>query len=101
MKTFTVFYNGNASRFKNIACEVNAETERDAVESVYQSYLDTNYFPQEDGSIKDCDGDTIAEADDNTIEYDGGCFYAEWSWVPEKSQAINGRKSLPFLIKNQ
>jgi len=39
--------------------------------------MNDNYFPQEDGSIKDCDGHTIAEADDDTIEYDGGGFCAE------------------------
>lgn len=32
---------------------------------------------QEDGSIKDCDGQIIAEANDNHIKYDGGYFEAE------------------------
>ena len=77
MKQYKVTYSGNATRFKNFEDIVLADTEREAVEDVYGSYLDSNYFPQEDGSIKDCDGNTIAEATDDTIEYDGGCFSAE------------------------
>jgi hypothetical protein len=74
---YNVTYRGNSSKFKTFETEVNADTEREAVEKVYGEYLDSNYFPQDDGSIKDCDGNTIAEADDTTIEYDGGCFSAE------------------------
>jgi len=77
MKTYKVTYSGNASRFRNFESTVNADSEREAVEDVYSSIMDENYFPQEDGSIKDCDGHTVAEADDDTIEYDGGCFSAE------------------------
>ena len=77
MKAYKVTYSGNASRFRNFESEVNANSEREAVEKVYQQVMDENYFPQEDGSIKDCDGNTIAEATDSTIEYDGGCFSAE------------------------
>lgn len=77
MKTYKVTYSGNASRFRNFETEVNANSEREAVESVYGDYLDQNYFPQEDGSIKDCDGNEIATATDDTIDYDGGCFSAE------------------------
>lgn len=39
--------------------------------------MDANYFPQEDGSILDCDGNEVATATDTVIEYDGGCFSAE------------------------
>jgi hypothetical protein len=77
MKEYRVTYSGNATRFKKFEDIVSADTEREAVEDVYGSYLDSNYFPQEDGSVKDCDGNTIAEAADDTIEYDGGCFSAE------------------------
>jgi hypothetical protein len=77
MKTFKVSYSGNASRFKNFESTVNAVSEREAVESVYQSVMDENYFPQDDGSIKDCDGHEIAASDDSVIEYDGGYFVAE------------------------
>ena len=77
MKTYKVTYSGNASKFKNFEDIILADSEREAVEDAYGSYLDSNYFPQEDGSIQDCDGNTIAEANDDTIEYDGGCFSAE------------------------
>jgi hypothetical protein len=77
MKQYKVTYSGNATRFSNFEDIVLADSEREAVEKVYGSYLDSNYFPQEDGSVKDCDGNTIAEVDDTTIEYDGGCFSAE------------------------
>jgi hypothetical protein len=40
-----------------------------------------DYFPQEDflwgGLVKDCDGNVIAEVGSESIEYDGGYFYAE------------------------
>ena len=77
MKTYKVTYNGNATRFRNFETLTNAHSEREATEDVFGDYLDSNYFPQEDGSIKDCDGHTIAEPDDDSIEYDGGYFSAE------------------------
>jgi len=77
MKTYKVLYNGNSTRFNNFEYEIDANSEREAVEKVFQVYLDDNYFPQNDGSIKDCDGDILAEANDNVINYDGGYFYAE------------------------
>lgn len=49
----------------------------EAVEDVYSEILCENYYPEEDGSITDCDGHTIAEQDDDEIEYDGGYFFAE------------------------
>lgn len=75
--TYLVTYSGNASKLRNFESTVNANSEREAVEDVYSSIFDSDYFPQEDGSIQDCDGNTIAEADDDTIEYDGGHFSAE------------------------
>ena len=77
MKNYLVTYRGNATRLKNFKREVSANSDREAVIEIYSRYFYDNYFPQEDGSIKDCDGHTIADADDNTIEYDGGCFSAE------------------------
>ncbi len=77
MKIYKVIYTGNSTRFRNFEEEVSAESEREAVEGIYQKYLDSNYFPQDDGSIKDCDGDTIASPDGNYIDYDGGCFMVE------------------------
>lgn len=77
MKTYEVSYLGNASRFEGFTRTVNAESKREAVESVYQLVLDENYFPQEDGTILDCTGCEIADATDEYIEYDGGYFSAE------------------------
>jgi hypothetical protein len=77
MKTYKVTYTGNSTRFRNFEREVRASSERKAVEKIYSEYLDSNYFPQDDGSIKDCDGNTIAWIESNSIEYDGGSFIAE------------------------
>lgn len=77
MKTYKVTYSGNATKFKNYEIEVNAISEREAVISVYQSILDGAYFLQDDGTIKDCDGEIIAMPNSDTIDYDGGCFSAE------------------------
>jgi hypothetical protein len=77
MKTFKVTYNGNSSMFRNLNEEVNANSEREAVEKVYSDHLDHNYFKQDDGSVKDCDGNVIATATDDQIEFDGGFFVAE------------------------
>lgn len=77
MKTYKVKYSGNSTRFKNFEETVLAASKRDAVETVFQTIMDENYFPQEDGSIKDCDGKEIATPTDETIDYDGGHFYAE------------------------
>jgi hypothetical protein len=77
MKTYNVTYSGVTTRFRNFEVEVNANSDREAVESVYADYLAENYFPEEDGTIRDCDGNIIAEPEDDRIEYDGGCFEAE------------------------
>jgi hypothetical protein len=79
METYKVIYSGNARNFRNFESEVNANSEREAVEKVYQQVIGENYFPQEDGSIFDCDGHEIANKNDTTIEYDGGYFSAEIS----------------------
>lgn len=76
MKTFKVTYTGNASRFKNFEEIVEANSEREAVERTYAKFNDSNYFPQENGIILDCDGNQIASAKCTTIEYDGGIFKA-------------------------
>ena len=74
---FIVKYEGNSKRFKNFETTVSAESKRAAVEQVYRDVLDENYFPQQDGTIQDCLENTIAEENDNVIEYDGGLFSAE------------------------
>ena len=60
MKTYNVGYSGNASRFKRFSREVVANSEREAVESIYASVLDSDYFPQEDGTILNCNGGLIS-----------------------------------------
>ncbi len=77
MKAYKVSYSGNATRFKNFQTEQFANSKREAAEKVYQRVLDANYFPQEDGSILDCNGELIAKPTDIVIDYDGGCFSAE------------------------
>ena len=77
MKTYKVTYKGASRKFRKLRGLVRAENERQAVEDVYAKVLQENYFPQDDGSIKDCDGVTIATTHSDTIEYDGGYFSAE------------------------
>ena len=77
MTTFKITYNGNSPRFNNLNYEINAKTEREAVEQFYANVLNDNYYPQEDGTIYDQDGIQIAAPDDVTIKYDGGYFEAE------------------------
>lgn len=77
MKTYTVKYNGNNSRFRNLNEEVSANTMRDAVIKVYADRFDDNYFPQDDGRVRDCDGEIICDLSDESIFFDGGYLYAE------------------------
>ena len=77
MHTYTVIYLGNDSNLRIFEKRVNANSEREAVVGVYKSIMAGNYFPQEDGTILDCDGFEIASTGDTTIEYDGGYFSAE------------------------
>lgn len=77
MKNYKVKYNGNSTRFRNFEQDVSANSEREAVEAVYMQFLDANYFPDETGTIRDCNGNIVAEPNDNVIEYDGGNFFAD------------------------
>jgi hypothetical protein len=77
MKTYKVSYSGNASKFRNFSSDVNANSKREAVENVFQQVMDENYFPQNDGSILDCNGNELATSTDDIIDYDGGCFSAK------------------------
>ena len=78
---FNVHYTGNAKRFQGICEPIEAFTKREAVEKYYAAMLDENYFPANPntefgGYIYDCDGNLIADENDETIDYDGGYFYA-------------------------
>ena len=78
---YFVMYFGNAKRYQDLLEEVVAYSKREAVEKFYQKMLNSNYFPEDEftwgGLVKDCDGNVIADANDESIEYDGGYFYAE------------------------
>jgi len=78
---YSVMYTGNAKRYQDLNEEVAAYSKRHAVEKVYAKMRNEDYFPQDEfkcgGLIRDCDGNVIADANDETIEYDGGHFYAE------------------------
>jgi len=78
---YTVMYFGNAKRYQDLCVEVAAYSKREAVEYLYSKMSNKNYFPVDEfswgGLVKDCDGNIIADAHDETIEYDGGHFYAE------------------------
>jgi len=81
-KTFyLVMYSGNAKRYKDLCIEVSAYSKRHAVEKVYSKMNNVNYYPEDEftygGLIRDCDGNVIAEPGSESIEYDGGYFYAE------------------------
>ena len=77
MNTYTITYTGNDSRFKNLCIEQDANTAREAVIEFYEQYLPERYFPQDDGSIKDADGMTISESNQDYIKHDGGYFETE------------------------
>jgi hypothetical protein len=78
---YSVMYFGNAKIYQDLCEEVAAYSKRHAVEKVYSKMRNEDYFPQEDflweGLVKDCDGNVIAEVGSESIEYDGGYFYAE------------------------
>ena len=79
---FAVMYFGNAKRYQDLNYEIEAFTKREAVEKFYATMLDKNYYPADPfgylgGLVRDCDGNVIAEPGSESIEYDGGYFYAE------------------------
>lgn len=78
---YAVMYFGNAKRYQDLNYEIEAFTKREAVEKFYEKMRGEDYFPEDEfvygGLIRDCDGNVIAEAGSESIEYDGGYFYAE------------------------
>jgi hypothetical protein len=78
---YAVKYLGNAKKYQELHQEIAAISKREAVERFYAAILNSDYFPVNEfewgGLVKDCDGNVIADAHDETIEYDGGYFYAE------------------------
>ena len=78
---YAVMYIGNAKRYHDLNYKIKAFTKRLAVEKFYEKMRNLDYFPEDEftygGLIRDCDGNVIAEPGSETIEYDGGYFYAE------------------------
>lgn len=77
MKAFKITYYGSSKTFQNMNIKEQANTPREAVEKFYAKIFDLNYFPQDDGSIKNCSGQIIAKPEDDYIKHDGGYFEAE------------------------
>ena len=78
---YSVMYFGNAKRYQDLNYEIEAFTRREAVEKFYEKMRGEDYFPEDEfnygGRVCDCDGNVIAEPGSESIEYDGGYFYAE------------------------
>lgn len=89
---YNIYYNGNSRKYlkDEILDTREAETKREAVEAFYADYLDYNYIPDEEGNILDCAGNLIADENDDSIEFDGGSFYAE------KDEDETGRDERPI-----
>ena len=77
MTTFKITYTGNDSRFKNLSTTQDANTAREALVQFFAEYLPERYFPQNDGSIKDANGMTICESNQDYIKHDCGYFEAD------------------------
>lgn len=73
-KLYVIGYEGNSTRYQNLAVEVLAESKRDAVIDYVEQRIDL--FPDEDDNIYDCDHNLVCQPDDETISYDGGYFFA-------------------------
>ena len=103
MKTFKISYDGYASRFKGLNAIVEAESEREAVESFYASKLPDNYFPDENGDVYDSEGDWVAESGDTYFCYDGGYFRAtevdaDFQETFEAKDSFKTLSDLPYCV---
>jgi len=76
-KAFLVTYNGNDQKFKDFREVIEAKSEREAVERIFHKFMDSNYFPDGNGYIYDCDRNVLAGPGDRTIDWNGGCFMAD------------------------
>lgn len=56
---------------------VSAISEDDALHQIVNKWDDQNYFPQEDGSIKDCDTQTIFEPGDGSVDFGDYYYYVQ------------------------
>lgn len=80
-KIYAVMYIGKAKRYHDLNEEIAAYSKRHAVEKIYSKMRNEDYFPEDDllwgGIVRDCDGNIIADKNDEMIGYDGGYFFAE------------------------
>lgn len=75
MNTYKVIYTGNDSRIRKVT-EIDANTEREAIESVYRHWLESDFFQMPDGSVKDHEGCIVRKAEESEMRHDGGYFWA-------------------------
>jgi hypothetical protein len=73
---YKVIYTGSVERYKNRFSIELATDEREAVRQSYARVHDLDYFPQDDGTVLDCDGNIIQNKTEDTIYYDGGYYIA-------------------------
>jgi hypothetical protein len=73
---YKVIYTGLVERYKNEFSIELATSERDAVRQSYARVHDLDYFPQDDGTVLDCDGNIIQDKTEDTIYFDGGYYIA-------------------------
>ncbi len=73
---YKVVYTGSVERYKNKFSIELATSEREAVRQSYARVHDLDYFPQDDGTVLDCDGNIIQNKTEDTIQYDGGYYIA-------------------------
>jgi hypothetical protein len=77
-KTFLVTYTGTTeTRFQGFRETIEAKSEREAVERIFHKLNDTNYWPDGNGYIYDCDRNVLAGPGDRSIEWGNGSFVAE------------------------
>lgn len=80
MNNYKIQYNGNSREFKTKFANGEyiyiAASKREAVEEFFRTENDSEYYPQEDGSIINASGNLVADADSDTFRYDGGNFFA-------------------------
>ena len=80
MKNYRVneikFSNRTGSEIVN-SWDVTADSKRDAVIRIFQRFNDDNFFMDDDGSVTDCDGCVIMDADADYIDFNGYRYEAE------------------------
>jgi hypothetical protein len=101
---YKVVYTGSVERYARKFSIELATSEREAVRQSYARVHDLDYFPQDDGTVLDCDGNIIQNKTEDTIYYDGGYYIGfEIEYEDDDlNQALNlegekGREIAPIL----